>query len=235
VQVLRVGRRWLARRAARGFGWLAERLYYELAWAYDAVAWLVSLGRWSQWRREALSFVADGRVLEVGFGTGELLLEMRRRGLPAIGVDLSPAMLRLTRHKARRRHLIAPTVRADARVLPFADATFASVVATFPAAYVLSPALMAEVRRVLLPGGCFVVAGLYVQSRSPFLKVLAWLVNGGDVAPALSRFEAAAAGAGLSVTRVDRSGRGFVLPVFLLRAETMAEAQLVPGPGGGDE
>ena len=30
----------------RSYIWLTERLYHELAWTYDPVSWLVSLGQW---------------------------------------------------------------------------------------------------------------------------------------------------------------------------------------------
>src|SRR5690606_10626666 len=50
-----------------------ERLYNELACGYDAISWMVSLGQWDRWRRQALRFVYGERILEAGFGTGGLL------------------------------------------------------------------------------------------------------------------------------------------------------------------
>ena len=58
---------------------LYRLLYNELAWAYDAVSWAVSLGRWDVWRRAALPYVRGDHVLEVGFGTGALLPRLQRR------------------------------------------------------------------------------------------------------------------------------------------------------------
>ncbi|MCS6844103.1 MAG: hypothetical protein NZ528_07260, partial [Caldilineales bacterium] len=55
---------------ARLYLWATQRLYNEFAWAYDAVAWLVSGGRWDRWRRLALDYVVGQPILEVGFGTG---------------------------------------------------------------------------------------------------------------------------------------------------------------------
>ncbi|MCB9446672.1 MAG: class I SAM-dependent methyltransferase, partial [Ardenticatenaceae bacterium] len=38
-------------------------LYNELAWTYDAVSWLVSLGDWRSWQQAALPFVLGPDVL----------------------------------------------------------------------------------------------------------------------------------------------------------------------------
>ncbi len=210
-------REFIALGTAKGFAWLTERLYQELAWAYDVVAWMVSLGRWSGWRHLALAHVAGEPILELGFGTGELLLEMSRRGWNAVGLDRSPEMHRVTARKARRAGVSLPRVMAEAQALPFASGSFGTVVSTFPAGYILSPLTMSEVARVLAPeGGRFVVGGLYVESSSPFLRLLAWLVSGSGHQAAVEHFEAAAANAGLTVRAMEARGRGFVMPVFVL-------------------
>jgi len=82
--------------------WATYRLYHEFAWAYDVVSWLVSLGHWAGWRRIALDHVIGRRVLEVGFGTGELLIEMACRDLHVYGLECSPAMQRVTARKMVR-------------------------------------------------------------------------------------------------------------------------------------
>lgn len=208
--------------AARLCRWATHRLYDRLAWAYDPVAWLVSLGQWAEWRRRALDYLPPGRILEVGFGTGELLIEMGRRGMDAYGLDLSPQMHRIVAGKMRRRSVALPVVRADARAIPFAGGSFAAVVATFPAEYIMAPETLREVARVLADaspdgrGGRFVVAGLYVESRSPLLKLMARLVSGSHVQAGVSRFRQAAETAGFRVEVVVEEGRGFRLPVFIL-------------------
>ena len=72
--------------------WLAERLYNELAWAYDPASWLISLGKWAAWRKEVLPFIAGRQVLEIGFGTGELIIELARRGFAVYGLERSQTM-----------------------------------------------------------------------------------------------------------------------------------------------
>jgi hypothetical protein len=45
---------WFWKRWRSLYLWLAERLYHELAWAYDGISWLVSLGAWSRYAIEKL-------------------------------------------------------------------------------------------------------------------------------------------------------------------------------------
>jgi ubiquinone/menaquinone biosynthesis C-methylase UbiE len=56
--------------------WACERLYHELAPEYDLISRLVSAGAWPAWRRSVLPHLRGDRLLELGFGTGELLAEL---------------------------------------------------------------------------------------------------------------------------------------------------------------
>ena len=157
--------------------WACERLYHELAPAYDPISRLVSAGAWPQWRRLALAHVAHmaaGRLLEIGFGTGELLGELAAQGCAVTGLELSPAMHAVAAQRfARRAPPAPPCVQARAQAMPFAAQSFDTVLATFPAPYILEPATLDECRRVLRPGGRLVVAGLWVQLANPVLRSLA--------------------------------------------------------------
>lgn len=143
--------------------WATRRLYNEFAWAYDLVSWLVSLGQWSRWRSATLQHIAGQRVLEIGFGTGELLCEMSEKGLRVTGLDPSPPMRRTAARKLRLRGLRVPLVAGVAQALPFASGVFDTVVATFPAEYILSPHTFAEAARVLVPRGLLIISGLYCR------------------------------------------------------------------------
>lgn len=158
------------------------RLYNEFAWAYDRVSYLVSRGEWRRWQRTALPSLRGPRILEIGFGTGDLLSEMRSQGYICYGVELSPSMLRI----AKRKGVKAPLSRARAQDMPFQDEVFDSLVSTFPSSFILDPRAQREMVRVLAPGGRLVVVNEgRLLGRDPWSRFLNWAleVTSGDGSP----------------------------------------------------
>ncbi len=97
-------------------------------------------------------------VLDVACGAGRHLRELLAAGVPAVGLDLSRELLRRARGASPR----ARVVRADMRSLPFADGAFAGVTSFFTSfGYFESrdedARVVAEMRRVLRPGGSFML------------------------------------------------------------------------------
>ncbi len=151
---------------------LYHLLYNELAPFYDLVSWLVSFGQWDRWRRSALGFVQGERVLEIGFGTGELLYLLAVKAERTVGLDASAAMHRITADKLQRRHTKVPRIQAIAQRLPFADESFDTVVMTFPAEFVLQAITHREVERILSPGGRLVIVDAQLVTNHPLLRPL---------------------------------------------------------------
>jgi SAM-dependent methyltransferase len=83
------------------------------------------------WRRLALR--AEGRVLELGCGTGRVSLPLARAGVSLVGIDRSPSMLsRAARRPRAPRHSKNPMlVQGDIRALPFARGQFSAVLAPY--------------------------------------------------------------------------------------------------------
>lgn len=174
---------------ARLYLWCCERLYHELAWSYDLVSWLVSFGHWNRWRSAALESLCDEggkidqHVLEIGFGTGELLLQLCQAaaaGGRVVGLELSPAMHTVTAAKVRRRRLPVSRVLAPAQQMPFEDASFDTVVSTFPAPYIFETQTLQECARVLRSGpstggqatGQLLIVGTWVSFNARWLERL---------------------------------------------------------------
>jgi ubiquinone/menaquinone biosynthesis C-methylase UbiE len=151
-----------------------HRLYNELAWTYDWVSWVVSLGDWRNWQRAALPFLTGQTVLEIAHGPGHLLVELHAAAYQVTGLDLSPAMGRLAQKNMRRASVNLPLVRGNVQVLPFASEQFDNVLSTFPAEFMAERATLQEVWRVLRPRGQFVIVPEgHLTGRGP----LFWLVE----------------------------------------------------------
>lgn len=128
-------------------------LYNEFAFTYDLVSWVVSVGQWREWQRQALAFIVGEAVLEVAHGTGNLQIDLAAKGYKPIAFDLSSAMGRIAKAKLARQKLFPPFVRGKAQALPFPSSHFTAIVSTFPAEFIVDPATVREFRRVLKRGG----------------------------------------------------------------------------------
>jgi SAM-dependent methyltransferase len=90
-------------------------------------------------------------ILDLGCGDGQLTQRIAATGARVVGVDASPEMVAA----ARQRRIAAQ--EANAETLPLADATFDAVFSNAVLHWVRDQdAMMAEVHRVLKPGGRFV-------------------------------------------------------------------------------
>jgi SAM-dependent methyltransferase len=105
-----------------------------------------------------LGDVRDRRVLEVGCGAGQCGRWLVAQGAVVVGCDLSYAQLVHSVDLDHRMGVRLPTVQADACLLPFADASFDLACSAYGALLFVadSSAVMAEVARVLRPGGHWV-------------------------------------------------------------------------------
>jgi ubiquinone/menaquinone biosynthesis C-methylase UbiE len=165
-------------------------LYNPMAWIYDWISQIVSLGQWHDWQRASLSEIRGRRVLELGFGTGEMLVELANGGYDLVGLDLSSRMIRVARQKLRLWGTTVPLVRGLGQRLPFADAAFDTVLSTFPSEFIISFDTLSEMARVLRPGGRAVVVAV-ARFRPDtvatwLLELLYWITGQRQPTPDLS-------------------------------------------------
>jgi len=143
------------------------RLYEKEAHKYDRqmrfFEWLLFGGG-----REWVCSQAEGEVLEIAVGTGRNL-PYYPDGVRLTGVELSPAMLEVAHARARELGREIDLRVGDAQALEFPDERFDSVVCTLSLCTIPDDrAAVAEVRRVLRPGGHFL---LLEHVRSPLLPI----------------------------------------------------------------
>ncbi len=152
--------------------------------ALDAEAVRAAYRRWSRiydvtfggvsgfGRRRAVQTVnrlRARRVLEVGVGTG-LALPHYAADKRVTGIDLSADMLALARRRVDERGLVNVEAlrEMDAEATEFPDASFDVAVAMFVASVVPGPRrLLAEMRRVVRPGGHLLFVGHFRAVRGP--------------------------------------------------------------------
>ncbi len=152
-----------------------KHFYNRLAFTYDLISTVVSRGEWRAWTRAAIPFVHPPKVLEIAFGTGNLLLDLAEAGHTPLGADLSPYMIQISQLKFRARGLSIPIVRARVQQLPFPSAHFSSVVMTFPPGFVADVRAIREIRRVLADDGCLIwVDAPYLYPRDMWSRFLNW-------------------------------------------------------------
>jgi SAM-dependent methyltransferase len=103
---------------------------------------------------ETRTLTAGARVLEIGAGTGAMLQALRQRGIDAQGVELRDDLI----DEARRWYGELPIRRVEGTALPFTDASFDAVLSFDVFEHIPdSDAHLREVRRVLRPGGAYLI------------------------------------------------------------------------------
>jgi ubiquinone/menaquinone biosynthesis C-methylase UbiE len=115
---------------------------------------------------------AEGRVLEVGIGSGLNLPFYGPSVASVIGLEPSPELLRMARSRATAASVPVALLEASAEAVPLDDASIDTVVTTWTLCTIPdASAALAELKRVLRPGGAL----LFVEhGRAPEPGVARW-------------------------------------------------------------
>ena len=147
---------------------------------YDPLTRILGVGAAHRRLVDDADIRAGQHVLEIGCGTGNLLLAVARTRpvASAVGLDPDPAALAVARRKADRRGLAARWERGYADELPFPDSSIDRVLSAFMFHHLPTDqkqAALREVRRVLAPGGSLNlvdIVGHSPQTAGPIARLL---------------------------------------------------------------
>lgn len=157
--------------------WLFHRLYRQWAPLYDVVSRVAYRGQWQRWQRAAATRIVGPQILEIGFGTGDLLVYLSQLGYLSYGLDSSWRMVQIARLKLCQARFPARLCLGEAQRLPFLDSTFNTVVLTFPAEFIYDSSVWQELDRVLAPGGrAVIVDGGQLEARGPLSAMQSWTI-----------------------------------------------------------
>ncbi len=139
-----------------------REIFSRIAGRYDLLNRVLSFGKEQEWRRRGVVHLPEGRVLDLGSGTGAAAPVFGDREV----VALDPVSQMLALSPISRR------VVAYGEYLPFDDGRFDGVFSAYVFRNLASiESTLAEVARVLRPGGALVVIGL----GRPRNRVARWL------------------------------------------------------------
>ena len=214
-----------------------QRLFATIAARYDLITRLLSFGLDQRWKRRVLGLAApraDDVVLDLACGTGDLAFGASARRARVIGLDLTTRMLELARRRAPRESAAGQPVTwiaGDMTSLPIADRSVDVVTTGYGLRNVPDlTAALAEIRRVLRPGGRMVsldfdrpdsltVRAAYLAYLDLVGGALGWLLHR---EPAAYRYIPASIRRYPGATRVAE----------MMRAAGFAEARHLPVLGG---
>ena len=160
-------------------------MFDRIARVYDRMNSVMTAGMHHRWRERAADLAQVGpgtTALDVATGTGDLAVELARRGAEVTGMDFAPAMLELARRKAPGLAF----EEGDALALSYADASFDAVTVGFGARNFSDlDRGLGEMARVTKPGGRVVVLEITTPQKPP----LSWFFRAwfDHVVPALGR------------------------------------------------
>ena len=139
-------------------------VFHSVASKYDVMNDLMSAGLHRVWKMFTIAQagVRPGfKVLDIAGGTGDLSKEFAKQAGPSGEVwltDINESMLRVGRDRLLNKGIITPTLLCDAEHIPFPDHYFDRVTVAFGLRNMThKDAALAEMRRVLKPGGKLLV------------------------------------------------------------------------------
>ncbi len=142
---------------------------------YDGLNRVISFGIDVKWRKKVVNIVSNTkpeRVLDIATGTGDLAINLAQsKAKEIIGLDISAGMLEVGKQKIKAKNLdtVISMVQADSENLPYEDNYFDAITVAFGVRnFEHLEKGLAEIYRVLKPGGVFVVLETSIPTKTPY-------------------------------------------------------------------
>lgn len=169
-----------------------EKMFDTISGEYDSLNRVISFGIDQKWRKKVVKLIADTNpktVLDIATGTGDLAIMMSSiAGAKITGVDISTGMLEVGKKKVIAKNLQdrVELVTGDSENLPFTDNSFDAVTVSFGIRnFETLEKGLAEILRILRPGGIFVILETSVPEKAPFKQGYAFYTK--NILPLIGR------------------------------------------------
>jgi demethylmenaquinone methyltransferase/2-methoxy-6-polyprenyl-1,4-benzoquinol methylase len=151
------------------------QMFDTISGNYDGLNRVISFGIDVKWRKKVLQLVKATQpetILDIATGTGDLAILMAQTNASKIvGLDISSGMLEVGKKKIKEQNLesIIEMVLGDSEQMPFSDNYFDAITVSFGIRNFETLAKgLAEIHRVLKPGGIFVILETSVPVKTPY-------------------------------------------------------------------
>lgn len=152
-----------------------EQMFDTISDKYDHLNRVISFGIDVKWRKKVVALVRAENpktVLDIATGTGDLVISLASTNAEKlVGLDISEGMLSVGRKKIAEKSLEnrIEMIQADSEELPFDADSFDAITVAFGVRnFEHLEKGLAEIYRVLKPGGIFVVLETSVPTKTPF-------------------------------------------------------------------
>ncbi len=151
------------------------QMFDTISGNYDGLNRVISMGIDVKWRDKVVALVAEKNpetILDIATGTGDLVLLMAKTTAKRIiGLDISSGMLEVGKKKIEKENLTnrIEMVLGDSENMPYADNYFDAITVSFGIRnFETLEKGLAEIYRVLKPGGIFVILETSIPTKFPF-------------------------------------------------------------------
>ncbi|HLA55431.1 MAG TPA: bifunctional demethylmenaquinone methyltransferase/2-methoxy-6-polyprenyl-1,4-benzoquinol methylase UbiE [Flavobacterium sp.] len=151
------------------------QMFDNISGNYDGLNRVISFGIDVKWRRKVLKLVAaknPKNILDIATGTGDMAILLANTNADNIvGIDISEGMLEVGRKKIAAKNLSAKIgmMLADSENMPFEDNAFDAITVGFGIRnFETLEKGLAEILRVLKPGGIFVILETSNPTKTPY-------------------------------------------------------------------